>query len=109
MIILYTKKKNAVPLESEEIRKIDEEVIMKKMKMLDKVLSEDIDKNDIDIKNTIEDEIVAEMNISEETKRAVRQVRRHRPGFFWTLARLAFEVRIIIHFDINVFRNIYTG
>jgi len=94
-----SKKTNAVRLESEEIKKIDEEVIMKKMKMLDKVLSEDIDENDVDIKNTIEDEIITEMNISEETKRAVRQVRRHRPGFFWTLARLAFEVWIIIHFE----------
>jgi len=97
-------KKNDVRLESEEIRKTDEEVIMKKMKMLDKVLSEDTDENDVDTKNTIEDEIIAEMNISEETKRIVRQVRRHRPGFFWTLARLAFEVRIIIHFDINAFQ-----
>ncbi|XP_012054097.1 PREDICTED: general transcriptional corepressor trfA-like [Atta cephalotes] len=77
-------------LEEEETREIDEE-IMKKMSLLDKVLSEDTDKNDIEMKNTIEDEIIAEMNISEETKRVVRQVRKQRPGFFWTLARLAFE------------------
>jgi len=84
------KKENA-RLEHEETREIDEE-IMKKMSLLDKVLSEDTDKNDIEMKNTIEDEIIAEMNISEETKRVVRQVRKQRPGFFWTLARLAFEV-----------------
>lgn len=84
------KKENAARLERKKIREIDEE-IMKKMNLLDKVLSEDTDKNDIEMKNTIEDEIIAEMNISEETKRVVRQVRKQRPGFFWTLARLAFE------------------
>ncbi|XP_018358614.1 PREDICTED: uncharacterized protein LOC108758251 [Trachymyrmex cornetzi] len=84
------KKENAARLEREETREIDEEII-KKMSLLDKVLSEDTDKNDIEMKNTIEDEIIAEMNISEETKRVVRQVRKQRPGFFWTLARLAFE------------------
>ncbi|XP_018347739.1 PREDICTED: uncharacterized protein LOC108751816 isoform X2 [Trachymyrmex septentrionalis] len=84
------KKENAAQLERKETREIDEE-IMKKMSLLDKVLSEDTDKNDIEIKNTIEDEIIAEMNISEETKRVVRQIRKQRPGFFWTLARLAFE------------------
>lgn len=83
-----SKEENAAQLEHEETREIDEE-IMKKMNMLDRILSEDTDEN-----NIVEDEIIAEMKISEETKRVVRQVRRHRPGFFWTLARLAFEVRI---------------
>lgn len=31
-------------------------------------------------------------NITEEAKRVVRQVKRQRPGLFWTLARVAFEV-----------------
>ncbi|KYN35383.1 hypothetical protein ALC56_10218 [Trachymyrmex septentrionalis] len=95
------KKENAAQLERKETREIDEE-IMKKMSLLDKVLSEDTDKNDIEIKNTIEDEIIAEMNISEETKRVVRQIRKQRPGFFWTLARLAFEVRILKCFDMGI-------
>ncbi|XP_025993775.2 uncharacterized protein LOC105206926 isoform X2 [Solenopsis invicta] len=82
------KEESAERLEHEEIREIDEEV-MKKMNMLDKVLSEDTNMNDVE--NTVEDEIIAEMNISEETKRVARQVRKQRPGFFWTLARLAFE------------------
>lgn len=86
-------EKSAAQLEREETREIDEE-IMKKMKMLDKILSEDTE-NDVE-KNTVEDGIITEMNMSEETKRVVRQVRRHRPGFFWTLARLAFEVRILL-------------
>lgn len=87
-----SKEESTARLEREETREIDEE-IMKKMNMLDKMLSED--ENDVE-KNTVEDGIITEMNISEETKRVVRQVRRYRPGFFWTLARLAFEVRIII-------------
>ncbi|XP_012537436.1 uncharacterized protein LOC105837316 [Monomorium pharaonis] len=82
-----SKEDSAARLQHEEI---DEEVI-KKMNLLDKVLSEDIDVNDTEIKNTVEDEIIAEMKISEETKRVARQVRKKRPGFFWTLARLAFE------------------
>lgn len=85
-----TKENAAQLLEREETREIDEEVV-KKMNMLDKILSEDTDENDVEMKNSVEDEIIAEMNIPEETKRVVRQVRRHRPGFFWTLARLAFE------------------
>ncbi|XP_071641957.1 uncharacterized protein [Temnothorax longispinosus] len=81
-----SKEESAARLERKKTREIDEE-IMKKMNMLDKMLSEE---NDIE-KNTVEDGIIAEMNISEETKRVVRQVRRRRPGFFWTLARLTFE------------------
>lgn len=94
------KKESTARLEREKTRKIDEE-IMKKMSLLDKVLSEDTNKNDIEMMNTIEDEIITEMNISEETKRVVRQVRKERPGFFWTLARLAFQVRILICFENN--------
>ncbi|EFN87763.1 uncharacterized protein LOC105192456 [Harpegnathos saltator] len=73
-----------------EIRKKDEE-IMKKMNILSKILSEDSDESDVESRNIIENNIIAESNISEETKRVVRQVSRQRPGFFWTLARLAFE------------------
>ncbi|XP_072746894.1 uncharacterized protein [Anoplolepis gracilipes] len=71
--------------------KSDEE-IMRKINVLDKLLSEDTDKlDDVELKNTVENSIIAETNISEETKRVVRQVRKYRPGFFYTLARLAFE------------------
>ncbi|GAB1865848.1 hypothetical protein CAJAP_06927 [Camponotus japonicus] len=66
------------------------EEIMLKMEVLEKLLSEDTDRHDVESKNTVEDSIIAE-SIPEETKRVVRQVRRHRPGFFYTLARLAFE------------------
>lgn len=93
------KGKNAARLERVESQEIDKE-IMKKMNMLDKMLFEDTDETNVE-KNTVEDRIIAEMNISEETKRVVRQVRRQRPGFFWTLARLAFEVRIIICFGFS--------
>lgn len=94
------KEESATRLEREETREIDEEII-RKMNILDKILSEDTDENDVD-KNTVEDGIISKMNISEETKRVVRQVRKQRPGFFWTLVRLAFEVRIIICFRINI-------
>lgn len=95
------KEESTTRLELEETREIDEE-IMRKMNILDKMLSEDTDENDID-KNAVEDGIIAKMNISEETKRVVRQVRKQRPGFFWTLVRLAFEVRIIICFGVLIF------
>lgn len=75
----------------EEARKRNEE-IMKKMNVLDKLLSENSDENDIESKNIIEDVTIP--SIPEETKRVVRQVRKKRPGFFWTLARVAFEVQI---------------
>ncbi|XP_012232157.1 uncharacterized protein [Linepithema humile] len=74
----------------EEARRKDEEII-KKMNLLDKLLSENSDENDIESKNIVEDLIVAETSIPEETKRVVRQVRKKRPGFFYTLARVAFE------------------
>lgn len=74
-----------------ETRWKDEE-IMRKMNILNKVLSEDSNENDVESKNTIEDRIIAESSMSEEAKRVVRQVRKQRPGFFWTLARVAFEV-----------------
>ncbi|XP_011868225.1 PREDICTED: uncharacterized protein LOC105562198 [Vollenhovia emeryi] len=83
------KEESAARLERKEIGEIDKE-IMKKMNMLDKILSEDTVENDVE-KNTVEDGIIAEINLSEETKRVVRQVRKYRPGFFWTLAKLAFE------------------
>ncbi|XP_032673557.1 uncharacterized protein LOC116845228 [Odontomachus brunneus] len=75
-----------------EARWKDEE-ITRKLNILNKMLSEDSNENDIELKNTIEekDRIIAESSMSEEAKRVARQVRKHRPGFFWTLARLAFE------------------
>lgn len=88
----YLRKENAAhsaELE-QEARRRDKE-IMKKMNVLDKLLSESSEENDVESKITAEDRIIAEM-IPEETRRVVRQVRRQRPGFFWTLARLAFEV-----------------
>lgn len=67
------------------------------MRVLEKLLSEDSAKHDVESNNIVEDSIIAETSIPEETKRVVRQVRQHRPGFFYTLARLAFEVRATVH------------
>ncbi|XP_006568992.1 uncharacterized protein LOC100576118 [Apis mellifera] len=63
-----------------------EEEIIEKMKILDKFLSEDSNAKDLDI-NGIEDNI-----IPEESKRIVREVKKQKPGFFWTLAKLTFEM-----------------
>nr|XP_034171360.1 uncharacterized protein LOC117600278 isoform X1 [Osmia lignaria] len=64
---------------------LKEKEIMEKLKLLDKLLSEDSSEKDLDT-NGIEDKI-----IPEESKRVVREVRKHKPGFFWTLARVTFE------------------
>ncbi|XP_053999664.1 uncharacterized protein LOC128887609 isoform X1 [Hylaeus anthracinus] len=61
-----------------------EKEIIKNMSILDKLLSED--SNEKDLGNTIQDNI-----ISEETKRVAREIRKQKPGFFWTLARITFE------------------
>jgi len=88
------KQNNVLWQHQEEGRRKDEE-IMKKINALDKYLSDDSDENNVESRNTIEDRSIVE-GIPEETKRVVRQVSRQRPGFFWTLARLAFEVRIMV-------------
>lgn len=62
----------------------DDEIIAK-MVVLDKMLSEDAKDSSLHA-NTVEDKIMPE-----ETKRVARQIRKQRPGFFWTLARVTFE------------------
>ncbi|CAK9819537.1 hypothetical protein ANTPLA_LOCUS10279 [Anthophora plagiata] len=64
---------------------LNEEEITKKMRILDLVLSEDSSQKDLDT-NGLEDKI-----INEESRRVIRQVRKQKPGFFWTIARITFE------------------
>ncbi|XP_076393816.1 uncharacterized protein LOC100883581 [Megachile rotundata] len=73
--------------DSKEVEESDsrEEEILEKFKILDKLLSEDSNEKDLDT-NAIGEKI-----IPEESKRVVREVRKHKPGFFWTLARVTFE------------------
>ncbi|XP_076235863.1 uncharacterized protein LOC143180188 [Calliopsis andreniformis] len=80
-------KKNWVNFEQTKERRNDqnEQEIIQRMSVLDKMLSEDSNKKGLH-KNRAEDSIM-----SEEMKRVVRQVRKQRPGFFWTLARITFE------------------
>lgn len=73
----------------QEAGRRDEEIMLK-ISALEKLLSEDTDEHGVE-SNTVEDSIIAGTSIPEETKRVVRQVRRQRPGFFYTLAKLAFE------------------
>lgn len=72
--------------EDEESSSLEGEII-EKMKILNKFLSEDSNAKDLDI-NGIKDNI-----IPEESKRVVREVKKQKPGFFWTLAKLTFEVK----------------
>nr|XP_031839615.1 uncharacterized protein LOC116430086 [Nomia melanderi]XP_031839616.1 uncharacterized protein LOC116430086 [Nomia melanderi]XP_031839617.1 uncharacterized protein LOC116430086 [Nomia melanderi]XP_031839618.1 uncharacterized protein LOC116430086 [Nomia melanderi] len=60
-----------------------EKEILKNMHILDKLLSED--------SSDIDDNVLGEKIMSEETKRVARAIRQQRPGFFWTLARVTFE------------------
>ncbi|KAL6441601.1 hypothetical protein ACFW04_003618 [Cataglyphis niger] len=85
------KRKRFLQLEQryEETGRRDKEIMLK-ISALEKLLSEDTKERDVE-SNTVEDNIIAETSIPEETKRVVRQVRKQRPGFFYTLARLAFE------------------
>lgn len=99
------KRKRFLQLEQryQETGRSDKEIMLK-ISVLEKLLSEDTKEHDVE-SNTVEDNIIAETSIPEETKRVVRQVRRQRPGFFYTLARLAFEVRTTMSYiEINVCR-----
>ncbi|XP_076676619.1 uncharacterized protein LOC143373333 [Andrena cerasifolii] len=60
-----------------------EEEMREKMSVLDKILSEDSSNV---YANSVEDKIM-----SEETKRVARQIRKQKPGFFWTLAKVTFQ------------------
>lgn len=72
---------------------LDEE-ILEKMNALERMLSDESNEKDFETKNSINDKIISDSIMPEETKRVVRQVRKQRPGFFWTLAKLAFEVKL---------------
>ncbi|XP_076641226.1 uncharacterized protein LOC143352532 [Halictus rubicundus] len=72
-------------LEGTEIKRSSREKgIAENMKILDRLLSEDSDEKEVD--NSLDEKIM-----SEETKRVAREIRKQRPGFFWTLARVTFE------------------
>ena len=60
-----------------------EKEMREKMSVLDKMLSEDSSNV---YGNSVEDKIM-----SEETKRVARQIRKQKPGFFWTLAKVTFQ------------------
>lgn len=49
------------------------------------------------IKRTANEKIPSRKLSKEEIKRVARQTQKQRPGFFWTLFRVAFEVCFIIH------------
>ncbi|KAK2584618.1 hypothetical protein KPH14_006968 [Odynerus spinipes] len=69
----------------------DEQDILEKMEALERILSDESNGKDLETKNSTIDQIISESLMPEETRRAVRQARKEKPAFFWTLARLAFE------------------
>lgn len=72
----------------ESIKNDDNEDELEFIKMLkDETTSIDFQKWD-----SIGERVISRANVSEETKRVVRQVKKQRPGFFWTLFRVVFEV-----------------
>ncbi|XP_008547310.1 uncharacterized protein LOC103571086 isoform X1 [Microplitis demolitor] len=71
----------------ESIKNDDNEDELEFIKMLkDETTSIDFQKWD-----SIGERVISRANVSEETKRVVRQVKKQRPGFFWTLFRVVFE------------------
>ena len=66
----------------------DEEELARKMRILDQLLSEDSSGKDFDV-DVIGDKDI----IPEESKRVVREVKKKRPGLFWSLAKVTFQVR----------------
>ncbi|XP_044014351.1 uncharacterized protein LOC122856664 isoform X2 [Aphidius gifuensis] len=41
--------------------------------------------------DSVGDRVISRANVTDETKRIVRQIKKQRPGFFWTLFRVTFE------------------
>ena len=69
--------------EDENRESEDEEELARKMRILDQLLSEDSSGKDFD----------GDMIIPEESKRVVREVKKKKPGLFWSLAKVTFQVR----------------
>lgn len=66
-----------------------------------KMLLDSSEQIDFDKLDSIGDQVISHANVSEETKRVARQVKKTRPGFFWTIFRVAFEVNnIFIFFEL---------
>ncbi|XP_015593228.1 uncharacterized protein LOC107266835 [Cephus cinctus] len=95
-----------LPLESQETKKepVDssrnfkttdkDEQFHKKINILEKMLM-DVhyrpSSEATEIMNSLEDQMLSESKIPEDAKRVARQIQKQRPGFLWTLARVAFE------------------
>lgn len=89
---ILNKKRS--PDENDEDNVWLDEEILEKMNVLERMLSNESNEKDFETKNSINDKIISDSIMPEETKRVVRQVRKQRPGFFWTLAKIAFEVKL---------------
>lgn len=76
---------DGVYFEDENRESGDEEELARKMRILDQLLSEDSSGKDFDV------DVIGDMIIPEESKRVVREVRRKKPGLFWSLAKVTFQ------------------
>lgn len=57
--------------------------------------------------NSVGDRVISRANVTDETKRIVRQIKKQRPGFFWTLFRVTFEARLTsinFLFDLEIYK-----
>ena len=105
-----TGKKILIPSAAENSHELGNE----DEKLLEVIVSKDYDVStpwDIERFDRIGERMIARANITEDAKRVVRQVKKQRPGFFWTLARVAFEVStayiFILFFDFFIYLLFY--
>ncbi|KAK1131089.1 hypothetical protein K0M31_017386 [Melipona bicolor] len=76
---------DGVYFEDENRESGDEEELARKMRILDQLLSEDSSGKGFDV------DVIGDMIIPEESKRVVREVRKKKPGLFWSLAKVTFQ------------------
>ncbi|XP_043527870.1 uncharacterized protein LOC122538132 isoform X1 [Frieseomelitta varia] len=72
-------------MNSEDEKREDEEELVRKMRILDQLLSEDSSGKDFDA------DVIGDIIIPEESKRVVREVKKKKPGLFWSLAKVTFQ------------------
>ncbi|KOX70918.1 hypothetical protein WN51_03347 [Melipona quadrifasciata] len=76
---------DGVYFEGENRESGDEEELARKMRILDQLLSEDPSGKDFGV------DAIGDVIIPEESKRVAREVKRKKPGLFWSLAKVTFQ------------------
>ncbi|KAK0096828.1 hypothetical protein PV326_004228 [Microctonus aethiopoides] len=86
-----TKKQSRDTWNNFNTPQITTEILEPEENELLKMLLDSSEQIDFDKLDSIGDQVISHANVSEETKRVARQVKKTRPGFFWTIFRVAFE------------------